>query len=65
MTTTLEQLKLLSELCTKEPILEFEGFVLRPFDGWRLFLENPSGEGTTVSKAEFLGALIKLFERNF
>lgn len=55
----------LSEKCSKPPILEFEGFVLRPFDGWYLWLEHPSGEGTTIMKAEFLGTLAKLFESNF
>lgn len=58
-------MKKLSDLCTQEPILEFEGFVIRPFDGWNLFMENPSGEGTTIRKAEFLNVLVALFERNF
>lgn len=55
----------LAEKCSKPPILEFEGFVLRPFDGWHLWLEHPSGEGTTVRKAEFLNLLALVFERNF
>lgn len=55
----------LSELCNQPPILEFEGFVLRPFDGWHLWFENPSGEGTTLRRADFLGMLATLFERNF
>lgn len=55
----------LSEKCNQSPILEFEGFILRPFDGWHLFLENPIGEGTTIQRAEFLATLIKLFKRNF
>jgi hypothetical protein len=55
----------LPEKCSQPPILEFEGFVLRPFDGWHLWLENPHGEGTTIMKAEFLGTLVNLFERNF
>lgn len=55
----------LSQKCTQPPILEFEGFVIRPFDGWHLWLEHPSGEATQVRRAELLGALIKLFERNF
>jgi hypothetical protein len=57
--------KKLSELCNQSPILEFEGFVIRPFDGWNLWMEHPSGEGTTIRRAEFLGFLIKLFEKNF
>ncbi len=50
---------------SKPPLFEFEGFVIRPFDGWSLWMENPSGEGTQIKKIEFLGTLIKLFERNF
>lgn len=61
----LEGKRSLTELCSQPPILEFEGFVLRPFDGWHLFLEHPNGEGTTVRRAEFLNALAKMFERNF
>lgn len=55
----------LPDLCSKPPIMEFEGFILRPFDGWHLWLEHPSGEGTTIRKAEFLGWLIRLFEEKF
>jgi hypothetical protein len=47
------------------PILEFEGFVIRPLDGWHLFMENPSGEGTSIRRDVFLGTLCKLFEDNF
>lgn len=55
----------LSEKCSQPPILEFEGFTIRPYDGWSLWMENPHGEGTEIRKAEFLGILIKLFERSF
>ncbi len=55
----------LSDKCNQPPLLEFEGFILRPFDGWHLWLENPHGEGTTIMRAEFLATLQKLFERNF
>jgi hypothetical protein len=55
----------LSDKCNKPPILEFEGFILRPFDGWNLWLENSHGEGATITKLEFLGTIAKLFERNF
>lgn len=58
-------MKKLSELCSQLPLLEFEGFVIRHFDDWNLFMESPSGEGTTIRRAEFLATLIKLFERNF
>ena len=51
---------------TKQPpIMEFEGFILRPFDGWHLWFENPDGEGTTLRKDIFLGNLVKLFRENF
>jgi hypothetical protein len=56
---------LLSDKCSQKPILEFEGFIVRPYDGWNLFLESPSGEGTTIRRAEFLGMLAKLFKDNF
>lgn len=55
----------LPDKCSKPPILEFEGFIIRPFDGWHLWMENPHGEGTQIRKDMFLGTLIKLFERNF
>lgn len=57
--------KSLPEMCNQPPILEFEGFILRPFDGWHLWLENPHGEGTTIQKAVFLGTLVKLFKDTF
>ena len=46
-------------------ILEFEGFIIRPFDGWHLWMENPAGEGTQIRKAELLATLAKLFDKNF
>lgn len=59
-------MKSIVDMTTQEPIiLEFEGFVVCPFDGWYLWMENPDGEGTQIRKAEFLGTLIKLFEKNF
>ena len=53
------------EATSKAPLFEFEGFIIRPFDGWNLWMENPSGEGTQIRKAEFLVMLIKLFKENF
>lgn len=44
------------------PILEFEGFILRPLDGWNFWFEHPDGSGTQLRKAVFLGWLIKLFK---
>ena len=38
----------LTDKFNQKPILEFEGFVIRPFDGWSLWFEAPSGEGTQV-----------------
>ncbi len=61
----LTRMESLSGKCNQPPILEFEGFILRPFDGWHLWLEHPSGEGTQIMKAEFLNVIAKLFERNF
>lgn len=55
----------LSEKCNQPALFEFEGYVIRPFDGWNLWMENPIGEGTTISKLEWLATLAKLFERNF
>lgn len=57
--------KKLSEILDQPPLFEFEGFVIRPLDGWNLFMENPSGEGTQIRKAEFLNVLNQLFKRNF
>lgn len=57
--------KSLPDLCSQEPIMEFEGFVVRPFDAWHLWLENPNGEGTTIRRAEFLGWLVRLFKEKF
>lgn len=51
----------LSELCNQPPILEFEWFTIRPFDGHRLWIEIDGGEGKTFSKAELMGALAKIW----
>lgn len=58
-------LEKISEKTQQPPILVFEGFVLRPFDGWHLWLESPDGEGTTIRKAELLGLIVNMFKRNF
>lgn len=63
--STNEVNKSILELTSQPPILEFEGFIVRPFDGWNLWLEHPSGEGTTIQKAVFLATLAKLFKANF
>ena len=55
----------LVDKCSKPPILEFEGFVIRPFDGRHLWMESPSGEGTTVKKVEFLVLLDRFFKEKF
>lgn len=55
----------LLEMTNKPPILEFEGFVIRPFDRWNLWMENPNGEGTTIRKIEFLVLLDKFFKAKF
>lgn len=55
----------LSDKCNQPPILEFEGFVIRPFDGHSLFMEHPNGEGTQVSRMELLLTLTALFQVKF
>jgi len=58
--------KSITEVTSQEPLIcKFEGFIIRPFDGWHLWMENPHGEGTQIMKAEFLGTLVQLFKRNF
>jgi len=54
--------KSIHEMVNQSPIMEFEGFVLRPFDGWHLWFEHPDGSGTTLRKDIFLGKLISLFK---
>lgn len=59
-------LEYLTHKCSQEPIiLNFEGFIIRPLDGWHVWFESPSGEGTQLRKDVLLGTLIKLFEREF
>ena len=55
----------LSDKCNQPPILEFEGFIIRTFDGHSLFMEHPNGEGTQIRRIEFLSELAALFQRNF
>lgn len=57
--------KPLSELCNQPPLMVFEDFVIRPFDGHTLWFEHPSGEGTQLRRDVFLGVLIKLFKETF
>jgi hypothetical protein len=54
--------KSIHDLLNKPPIMEFEGFILRPFDGWHLWFEHPDGSGTQLRKDKFLGVLIRLFK---
>lgn len=58
-------MKSIVELTSQPPIMEFEGFVIRPFDGWHLWMENPAGEGTQIRKDYFLGLLVRLFKDSF
>ena len=62
---TKKKLESLPEKCSQPPLFEFEGFIVRPFDGWNLWMENPHGEGTTIPKAFFLGWLVRLFDEHF
>jgi hypothetical protein len=65
MTPDEPKLKSIVELTSQPPIMEFEGFILRPLDGWHLFLEHPSGEGTQIGRIEFLAWLDRLFKEKF
>ncbi len=47
------------------PLFEFEGFVIKEYDGWNMWIENPKGEGTTIPKLKFLNILDKIFKDNF
>lgn len=58
-------LKSIHETLNQTPILEFEGFILRPLDGWNLWFENQHGEGTQLRKVEFLVWLDRLFKEKF
>lgn len=62
---SIDKPKSIIEATNQKPIFEFEGFIIRPFDGWHLWMENPSGEGTQIRRDEFLGMLVKLFKRSF
>lgn len=53
------------ELTQGEVILKFEGFTIRKMDGWHLWMENGSGEGTQIRRDEFLVVLDRLFKKNF
>jgi hypothetical protein len=55
----------INDKLNQTPILEFEGFIIRPLDGWHLWMESPSGEGTTVKKVEFLVLLDRFFKEKF
>jgi len=58
-------LESINDKLNQPPILEFEGFITRPFDGWHLWFEHPSGEGTTLRRIDFLACLAKLFKEKF
>ena len=60
-----KNLKSIVDLTSQPPLFEFERFIIRPFDGHTVWMENPDGEGTQVAKQEVLGWLIKMFDRNF
>lgn len=60
------ELKSMTDGMNQEPIiLDFEGFIVRPYDGWHLWFENPEGEGTLIRKIVFLVAIANLFQRTF
>lgn len=55
----------LDDKCSQKPLFEFEGFIIRQFDPWNLWFENPHGEGTQISKAHMLASLDRLFKEVF
>lgn len=58
----MSDLESIHDKLNQPPILEFEGFIIRPLDGWNLWFENARGEGTTIRKIEFLAWLDRLFK---
>lgn len=58
-------MKKLSDLVSQPPLFEFEGYVIRPFDEWTLWFENPDGEGTQIRKAVLLVLLARFFKDQF
>ncbi len=55
----------ISSISEQMPLFEFEGFIIKEFDGWNMWMENPCGEGTTISKIAFKNILDKIFKENF
>lgn len=58
----MNELESIVDKCSQPPAFEFEGFIIRPFDEWSVFLENPEGEGTQVTKQHLLGWFVRLFK---
>lgn len=46
-------------------LFEFQGFAIKEYDGWNMWMENPKGEGTTIPKIKFLNIMKKIFDDNF
>lgn len=55
-------MKSIHDILDKPPIFKFEGFIIRPLDGWNVWFEHPDGSGTSLRKAVLLGWLKRLFE---
>jgi hypothetical protein len=55
----------LSDKCNQPPIMRFEWWTLRPFDGHNLWLEMDGGEGMQFPKALLMGFLSKLWKERF
>lgn len=55
----------INSISKQESLFEFEGFVIKKYDGWNMWIENSNGEGTTIHKLKFKNILNKLFKDNF
>ncbi len=57
-----KKLKSIVEYTQQDPVyLSFEGWIIRSYDGHRLWFESPTGEGTTITRLAFMGYLIRMF----
>ena len=55
----------ISSISEQKPLFEFKGYVIKELDGWNMWIENPKGEGTTISKIKFLNILERIFKDHF
>lgn len=55
------ELKKISEIANQKPLVEFGGFVIRPFDNDHYWIECKNGEGMQISKKLFEEKLDDIF----